>query len=117
MRNFEEASVLKTSAFKSVQLKSKSLLLNINRHSGNFTRQKHLCVTLKPAQSPLSVRVQITFRVRPERKARLLGDESLQSSLHYLLDNEFQSYCHVLQASSTGVLYCKRYDFSTLEQW
>lgn len=93
--------VLKTSTSKSVQLESIMLLLNVNRHNGNFTEQNHLYLTSKPAQGPLSVRERITFRVRPERKARLLCDDLLQSSLHYLLDNEFQWYCHVLQASST----------------
>lgn len=81
--------VLKTSTFKSVQLESITLLLNVNRHNGNFTKQNHLYVTSKTARGPLSIRVQITFRVRPERKARLLCDDLLQSSLHYLLDNEF----------------------------
>lgn len=108
--------VLKTSTFKSVQLESITLLLNVNRHNGNFTKQNHLFVTSKTAQGPLSIRVQITFKVRPERKARLLCDDSLQSSLHYLPDNEFQSYCHVLQASSTECYTAKKYDFSPLEQ-
>lgn len=110
--------MLKTSAFKPRQLESITLLLNANRHNGNFTKQNHLHVTSKPAQGPLPTRVQITFRVRPERKARLLCDDLLQSSPHYLPDNKFQSYCCVLQASSTGVLHCKKKKnyFSTLEQ-
>lgn len=107
---------LKTSAFQSVQLESIVLLLNINRHNGNFTKQDYLYVTSKPALSPLSIRVQITFRVRPERKARLLCDDLLQSSLHSLLDNEFRSYCHILQASSTECSTAKKHDFSTSEQ-
>lgn len=46
--------MLKTSTFKSAQLESITLLLNINRYSGNFTKQNHLYVTSKPAQGPLS---------------------------------------------------------------
>lgn len=38
---------LTTSAFQSVQPESIALLLNVNRHNGNFTKQDHLYVTSK----------------------------------------------------------------------
>lgn len=60
--------------------------------------------------------MQIAFRVRPERKARLLCDDLLQSSVHSLLDNEFHSYCHVFQVLSTECSTAKTHDFSTSEQ-
>lgn len=107
--------VLKTFTFKSVQLESITLLLNVNRHNRNFTKQNHLYVTSKPAQGLHSIRVQITFKVRLERKTRLLV--MICCRVHYTIFlimnfSHIVMYFRLHQQCYTA----KKYDFSTRGQ-